>query len=295
MSNLELLLQKFAQQPSPMMPMTDAQEPEEPEVAQYTPEPELEPEDPVDYEPPLEEALGYKQNNSLINQWKKAPSPQVFEQLYKENEGAINRGMYMFAGGYNNPLPKAATKAHALNAFNDAINTFDPNKGVALSSWITSKMRTLQRYVRDNKDIAHIPENRLIHVGMLREREMFLTDRLGRQPSLAELADDLKWPVKKVKMIKGELRRDLMGNRGLDEMAQKTSGKVEALLRGLYYDVPPFQQKILEYTFGWGGEDKLQIKDIAKRMKVPEAKVRYEKDKLAHRIQKDYANELARL
>lgn len=290
MNNLDILLQKFAQQPSPAFPQTDVQEYD---GEQYTPDPE--PEEPIDYEPPLEDDLGYKQDATLITQWKKSPSPEVFEKLYKENESAINRGMYMFAGGYNNPLPKAATKAHALNAFNDAINTFDPSKGVALSSWITSKMRTLQRYVRDNKDIAHIPENRLIHVGMLREREMFLTDRLGRQPSLAELADDLKWPVKKVKMIKGELRRDLMGNRGLDEMAQKTSGKVEALLRGLYYDVPPFQQKILEYTFGWGGEDKLQIKDIAKRMKVPEAKVRYEKDKLAHRIQKDYANELSRL
>jgi DNA-directed RNA polymerase specialized sigma subunit len=275
--NFDLLLQKMALEEGlepPMMPQTDMDS----EIDMDIPEA---PDDPITYK--------------LIDQWKKKPSPELFEQLYKQNEGAINRGMYMFAGGYNNPLPKGATKAHALNAFNTALNGFDPSKGGSLSSWITTQMRTLQRYVRDNKDIAHIPENRLIHVGMLREREMFLTDRLGRPPSLPELADDMKWPVKKIKMIKGELRRDLMGNRGLDELAVKTSGRVESMLQGLYYDVPPFQQKILEYTFGWGGNEKLSIKDIAKAMKTPEAKIRYEKEKLAKRIQKEYAGELARL
>lgn len=231
----------------------------------------------------------------LVKKWKTKPSPELFDELYTKYEGTINRGMYMFAGGYNNPLPKAATKAHALKAFNNALNTYDPSRGGNLSTWITAQMRILQRYVRDNKDIAHIPENRLIHVGMLREREMFLSDKLGRQPSLPELADDLKWPVKKVKMIKSELRKDLMGNRGLDELALKTSGKVESLLQGLYYDVPGVQQKILEHTFGWGGVEKLSIKDMAKALKMPESRVRYEKDKLAKRIQKDYSHELSRL
>jgi len=287
MNNTDLLLFKIAQEEglsTPMMPQTDI----DPEI-DSAPDMELEPVDDLVSEPE------HPENIKLIDQWKKKPSPELFEQLYKQNEGAVNRGMYMFAGGYNNPLPKAATKAHALNAFNTAINGFDPSRGGSLSSWITTQMRVLQRYVRDNKDIAHIPENRLIHVGMLREREMFLTDRLGRAPSMPELADDLKWPVKKVKMIKGELRRDLMGNRGLDEMAVKTSGRVESMLQGLYYDVPAFQQKILEHTFGWGGNEKLSIKDMAKALKVPEAKIRYEKDKLSTRIQKEYSHELSRL
>jgi len=279
MNNTDLLLFKIAQEEGiadPMMPEDDIDS-----------APDMETDIPDEPEVPA--------NVKLIDQWKKAPSPDLFEQLYKQNEGSINRGMYMFAGGYNNPLPKAATKAHALNAFNTALNTFDPSRGGSLSSWITTQMRTLQRYVRDNKDIAHIPENRLIHVGMLREREMFLSDRLGRAPSMPELADDLKWPVKKVKMIKSELRRDLMGNRGLDELAIKTSGRVESMLQGLYYDVPAFQQKILEHTFGWGGNDKLSIKEMAKVLKTPEAKIRYEKDKLAKRIQKEYSSELSRL
>jgi len=66
-------------------------------------------------------------------------------------------------------------------------------------------------------------------------------------------------------------------------------------LQGLYYDVPAFQQKILEHTFGWGGNEKLSIKDMAKALKVPEAKIRYEKDKLSTRIQKEYSHELSRL
>jgi len=283
MNNTDLLLFKIAQEEglaSPMMPQDDIE-------TEFESAPDMETDVPNEPEIPA--------NLKLIDQWKKAPSPDLFEQLYKQNEGSVNRGMYMFAGGYNNPLPKAATKAHALNAFNTALNTFDSSRGGSLSSWITTQMRTLQRYVRDNKDIAHIPENRLIHVGMLREREMFLTDRLGRAPSMPELADDMKWPVKKVKMIKSELRRDLMGNRGLDELAVKTSGRVESMLQGLYYDVPPFQQKILEHTFGWGGNDKLSIKDMAKALKTPEAKIRYEKEKLAKRIQKEYSGELSRL
>lgn len=289
MNNMDRLLMKVAQEENVsniMMPDTDIDDPISSEGF-ATPE--------MDSTIEAPEPTEFVQDNSLVMEWKKKPSPELFEKLYKKYEGTINRGMYMFAGGYNNPLPKAATKAHALSAFSTALNGFDPAKGGNLSTWITTQMRTLQRYVRDNKDIAHIPENRLIHVGMLREREMFLTDRLGRAPSLPELADDMKWPVKKIKMIKGEMRRDLMGNRGLDELAVKTSGRVESMLQGLYYDVPPFQQKILEHTFGWGGNEKLAIKDMAKALKVPEAKIRYEKEKLAKRIQKDYAHELSRL
>jgi DNA-directed RNA polymerase specialized sigma subunit len=227
--------------------------------------------------------------------WKDNPTEQTFDDLYKAHEKAIDRGIQMFSGKYNNPLPPGAIKAQAIVAFDDAIKTYNPGQGVALDTWITTKMRTLQRYTRDNKDIAHIPENRLIHIGALRNREQFLTDQLGRPPSLTELSDDLKWPVKKVKLLRSEIKRDIVGNQGLDSIARKNAGKVEELLQGLYYDVPPVQQKILEHTFGWGGSEKLDVRGMAKMLNMPEAKVRYEKDRIAKRIQKDYSDVLGRL
>lgn len=227
--------------------------------------------------------------------WKDNPTEQTFDDLYKAHEKAIDRGIQMFSGKYNNPLPPGAIKAQAIVAFDDAIKTYNPSQGVALDTWITTKMRTLQRYTRDNKDIAHIPENRLIHIGALRNREQFLTDQLGRPPSLTELSDDLKWPVKKVKLLRSEIKRDIVGNQGLDSIARKNAGKVEELLQGLYYDVTPVQQKIMEHTFGWGGSEKLDVRGISKALNMPEAKVRYEKDRIAKRIQKDYADVLGRL
>lgn len=236
-----------------------------------------------------------KDSTELWSAWKENPSEDTFDNLYKAHEKTIDRGIQMFSGKFNNPLPPGAIKAQAIMAFDNAIKTYDPSKPVALDTWITTQMRALQRYTRDNKDIAHIPENRLIHIGALRNREQFLTDQLGRPPSLTELSDDLKWPVKRVKLLKTEMRRDIVGNQGLDAMAKKNSGKIEEILQGLYYDVPPVQQKILEYTFGWGGNDKLDVKSMSKVLNIPEAKVRYEKDRIAKRIQKDYADVLGRL
>lgn len=230
----------------------------------------------------------------LVLEWQKTKSPEAFKALYDKHQDTIKRGIWIFGGGYQNQLPPAATKARALEAFHTAISNYKINSNASLSSWITSQMRILQRYVRDNKDIAHIPENRLIHVGMLRDREQFLTDKLGRAPTMVELADDLKWPIKKVKMIKKELKRDLVGNSELEFATEKMSGRVEELLRGLYFDLPPVQQKILESTMGWDGPRK-DLKQIARELKVPEAKVRYERDKIAKRLKEEYGDILKQL
>jgi len=234
-------------------------------------------------------------NMQLWKTWKETPNEDTFDALYQAHSKTIDRGIQMFSGKYNNPLPPGAIKGQAIVAFDNAIKTYDPTKPVALDSWITTNMRSLQRYTRDNKDIAHIPENRLIHAGTLRNREAFLTDQLGRPPSIPELSDDLKWPIKKVKLLKSEMKRDIVGNQNLDSIAQKNAGKIEELLQGLYYDLPPVQQKIMEHTFGWGSQDKLDVHEMSKILKVPEAKIRYEKDRIAKRIQKDYPDVLGRL
>jgi len=235
-------------------------------------------------------------NVDLWKTWRDNPNEETFDALYTAHSKTIDRGIQMFSGKYNNPLPPGAIKGEAIVAFDNAIKTYDPAKPVSLDTWITTNMRALQRYTRDNKDIAHIPENRLIHIGTLRNREQFLSDQLGRTPSIAELSDDLKWPIKKVKLLRSEMKRDIMGNQNLESIANRaTSGKIEEMLSGLYYDVPPIQQKILEHTFGWGGSEKLDVKAMSKSMNVQESKIRYEKDRLAKRIQKDYANVLGKL
>lgn len=238
-------------------------------------------------------------NNDILevwSRWKQNPNEEDFQKLYNAHKNTIERGISMFAGSYGNPLPPAAIKGEAIVAFDNALKTYKPESGASLDTWITSQLRTLQRFTRDNKDIAHIPENRLIHIGALRNREQFLTDQLGRPPSVSELADDLKWPIKRVKMLKKEMKRDLVGNQSLDFMSnEKISDKMEELLQGLYYDLPPVQQKIMEYTFGWFGEKKMDIKGMSRSLGIPEAKLRYEKDKIAKRIEKEYGDIIKRI
>lgn len=220
-----------------------------------------------------------------------APSPETFGALHKNFEGVINANVNKYGGGPRSEIPRSAMYAKAVSLFDKAVNSYDPNKGTKLSTHIYNNLQPLSRYYRDNKTINHIPDNRSTHIWRLRDREQFLTDHLGREPSTNELAEDLKLPLKTITSLRKEMKSEHLAEDGLETFtgASDELEKFQDSIKAMMLDLSPTQQNFVEYLYGMNGRPKLTIKKMSKKMGVPESRVRYIQKQVRNRY-KEYFN-----
>lgn len=230
---------------------------------------------------PLDTKLS--KDDEILNTWKNfsaSPNPDDFGKLWDGLKPTVNHAMNKY-GLRSTNVPKAAVEGQAIVEFDKALKSYNPQSGAALSSWVFGRMRALQRYMREEQDIAHIPDNRAVEIGRLRERTLFLTDQLGRDPSTEELSDDLNIPIKKLGQLQRELRRDYMAENGLDAFTDVDDmAELEDRARSLQMDLSGEQQVILEHVMGLFGKQRLTIAQLAKKLNKTENQVRGEKNKV---------------
>jgi DNA-directed RNA polymerase sigma subunit (sigma70/sigma32) len=98
---------------------------------------------------------------------------------------------------------------------------------------------------------------------------------LNRDPTVLELADELQWSPAEVGRMQSELRADLTINQGKEEAFFDSQYNLTDTSRDMvefvYWSSSPEEQKVMEYWFGLGGNPKLSMEDMAKKLhKTPE-------------------------
>jgi len=186
---------------------------------------------------------------------------------------------------YQHPnIPRSALEAESRRLAIEAFKTYDPSKA-QLGTHVTNHQKHLQRYVLNYVNVGKIPENRALAVGKFQKIKQNLMEDLGREPNTIELADSLQWSPKEVERMESELRRDLSIPQGSEEDFFEnilyTTDAEKELLEFIYYEADPEEKLILEYTAGWGGKPKLEVRDIALRIGRPEAYVRRKREAIA--------------
>jgi DNA-directed RNA polymerase specialized sigma subunit len=223
------------------------------------------------------------QDDPMMKHWESFtsnPNPDDFGKLWDGLKPTVEHAMNKY-GLRSTNVPKQAVEGQAIVEFDKALKSYKPQSGAALKSWVFGRMRALQRYMREEQDIAHIPDNRAVEIGRLRERTTFLTDQLGREPSTEELSDDLHIPIKKLGQLQKELRRDYMAEEGLDAFSDVDDmSELEDRVRSIQMDLSGDQQVILEHVMGLFGKPRLTISQIAKKLNKTENQVRGEKNKI---------------
>lgn len=220
----------------------------------------------------------------LWGDWKlgsKVAQNKLIKSLDPLLQSQINR--------YQHPsIPRSALEAEARKLALEAFKTYDPSKA-QLGTHVTNHQKHLQRYVLNYVNIGKIPENRALAVGKFQKIKQNLMEDLGREPNTIELADSLTWAPREVERMENELRKDLAITTGGEEEAffeniMFSTNITLELLFFVYYESDPEEKLILEYTFGFGGKPKLEVKDIALHIGKPEVYVRRKRTKLAEKI-----------
>jgi DNA-directed RNA polymerase sigma subunit (sigma70/sigma32) len=190
---------------------------------------------------------------------------------------------------YQHPsIPRSALEAEARKLAIEAFKTYDPSKA-QLGTHVTNHQKHLQRYVLNYVNIGKIPENRALAVGKFQKIRQNLMEDLGREPNTIELADSLTWAPKEVERMETELRKDLAITTGGEddtffENILHTTDTTSELVQFVYYNSDPEEKLIVEYTFGFGGKPRLEVKDIAIRIGKPEVYVRRKRHKFAEKV-----------
>ena len=222
----------------------------------------------------------------MITQWQQTHDPALFTDIMGRYKPVINSvvNKYRTVG-----VSPATLRAQATSQLIKAVNTYNPSAGAQPTTHIWNNLQKVQRIAAESQLSGHIPESRNLKRSSYVVAKDNLEDRLGREPSVVEIADELGWNEREIGRMEHELSGEATASRAeFDFWGNSTSAQSrdKELVDYLYHDLKGQDQVIFEHTFGFGGKPVLNNKQIAQHLGVNEMTVHRAKKKLADQIRK---------
>ncbi|MEM2174109.1 MAG: sigma-70 domain-containing protein [Candidatus Micrarchaeia archaeon] len=204
---------------------------------------------------------------SLWRQWKKTKSPETLASLLKEFEPLIKK----MASRFSNPvITQPILEAEAKRLLIQAFEKYNPKKG-SLPTFAYNYLKKLRRFVLTHQNIYSVPESQGLAIRLYQEAVERLENRLNRAPSIEEIADELKWSKERVAAIKSILEGGIPESSLI--FAPEFPISERATLEAFYQKLNPKEKVVFEHLTGYLNQPILPIKGIAKKLKMPKAKV----------------------
>jgi DNA-directed RNA polymerase specialized sigma subunit len=219
-----------------------------------------------------------------IAEWQNTHDSNLFMQMSSRYQPVITSFVNKFK---TTGLPPATLRAQATTQLIKAFETYDPTKGTQPTTHVYNSLQKVQRMASESLMSGHVPESRGMKRSTFTIVKDNLTEQLGREPNVNELADELSWNRKEVARMLDELKGEITASKAeFDFYGNSTTGesKDKILSNYLYQELTGPQKVIFEHTFGYGGKSKLNNKEIAKSLGRNEMWVHREKQKMSNRI-----------
>lgn len=217
-------------------------------------------------------------------QWRVQQTPEALYNVTKSLTPTIN-SVLASCGAVGNP--HIAAKARVIAA--KAIQSYDPEAGASLPTWVSQQLRQISRDIRKSNQVVAIPEGVQLDGYAIYRAESEFEDEHGREPSVKELADLTHMSIKRIEAVRNKLKPVVA-----DSSTESESG--EALLQSsssdfskdavdyVYNDSDLTDQKLLEHITGYGGADILDNKQLMQKLKLTPVQMSRRKKRLMLRI-----------
>jgi DNA-directed RNA polymerase specialized sigma subunit len=207
----------------------------------------------------------------LWQQWKTGgEKPDDYRELRGNFRGLIRSHVNRYEG--NVEVPPIAIRAEYNKQFTRALDTYDPTKGAALATWVSTNLQKAQRWIGQTQDTVRIGEDRYYKVGDFQHAQARLEEKFNREATDNELAEELQWSPKRVEKMQQEKRRSTIASMweksddtGMDP-AQFLPSREREVLRFLRQELSPEEQQVFDYTQGANGKPKLRPQQIAQKI-----------------------------
>lgn len=126
----------------------------------------------------------------------------ALDTLLKAYEPEMNMRIARFSAA---KVPRSAMKDFARKKAIRAFDTFDPNRGAKLSTWVTHNIRNIAEDINKYKSTIKIRGKRDRLIGDLKDTRAMFMDVHDREPTLEELATEMGEPTRIVAKAMAEL------------------------------------------------------------------------------------------
>lgn len=210
--------------------------------------------------------------------WNRSKSAMDLEVLMKHMNPVLNREVSRWASIVPRFVLENEAKAQALKAF----NSYDPNRGVLLSTHVTNQLQKLSRTAYARQSTVSIPEHKRLTYNRYRKLTAQLEDELGRAPQIHEVADQLALPVNKLQSLISEVeKREYLES---EEHAESGTHSETELIELALHDLTPTQQTIFKNKTGWNGAPIKSNAQLMKELSLTQGQLSYELTKVKNKL-----------
>jgi len=214
----------------------------------------------------------------LWDEWRKTNSNKTLDQLMTRLNPLIHREVNKWQ--YTVPPAALMSKGRILTV--EALKSYNPNRGAAIGTHVTSRLRKLSRHAYPFQNVARMPENKQLLFNTFEGARGRLYDDLGREPTVEEMADELVWTQKKVKDFQRSFgRRELVESEGAfqDERAEEAP-----LVDFYYHGLSPEDKLLFEDITGYSGKKPMNNAALRRKYKLTQGQLSYKKRKFTEQI-----------
>lgn len=210
----------------------------------------------------------------LFHNWKNSGSKKDLGILLDQLSPVI----YNEVRNQSGSLPTAALSAEAKKWTFKALQTFDPNRGVALATHVSNYLPKVRRLNYRLQNAVRLPENQQLKYNEYAKAVSDLTDLHNREPTEEELASSLGWSKPQVIKYKNSLYADLIESASARpaEVTQFNWGSI--LMEHLMNQLSPEEKFILQNT------KTMSSTELAAKLGVNINRLNYLKAKLTSKI-----------
>lgn len=219
--------------------------------------------------------------------WKANPSDQdAHGELLGQLTPTIDSALKTYAGG------SPSLKTRALILADEAVRSFDPEKGASLPTHVQNHLQRLYRVSAERKQAVHIPENVRLDSVSVNRFVADWKDKTGIEPSELQIADSLKMSRRRVQkaFTQGQetVQSKAEGEKG-DSLVSGSERTPEQMWADcVYYDLDEKNRKIFEWTTGYLNRPVIPKMEIAKQLGISSAAVSQRINTIKKRLDKFY-------
>lgn len=214
---------------------------------------------------PLQDYLGSKQERSAQRQqhaiqhweaWKGAPDhekPEKIKPLLQAYAPTFTQKVQLWKPPR---IPESAFRADLHKHFVKALETYDPSKA-ALSTHVEMRLQKALRYTNKYQNLGYIPEGQTALIGRIQKARDELHEEHGREPTDDEIADHLGLAPKKVKTVRGSMKRDLPSSLWESDPLAQASSREQEVLALLPSVLSEEEKHVFDHIYGLNGKPKI--------------------------------------
>ncbi len=239
---------------------------------------------------PAEQALLEPQFHQDYGRWKRNPDPHNSTIMLQHMQPFVDKAIMAHVGQMN-PILRSKGRQLALRA----LGSYDPNRS-KLQTHIVNQLQSLKRASRQQTQVLRVPERVSLEQGHALNATNELRDELGREPTAYEVADRSGLSLKRLQYVQ-QHRQPLAEGTAKSWSSSDEDDEYSPAVRSnasthywpefVYDELEPVNQKILEWTLGLHGQQRLSNQMIAAKLQISPGAVSQRKALIQKRLDQE--------